>query len=879
MRVEGLKWLDALRARLRLLFFRRSAESRMDEEFRFHIDMATEANVRAGMSDAEARRRALVSFGGVDRHAEEMRDGRGGRWIEDLAWDVRYALRTLRKTPVFSAAALLTLALGVAGTTAVFSLVEGVLLRPLPYQQPDRLVSVEVGMGVLGEAVAMRGEVPAFARVEAYGLQEMSLTGTGEPERLSGVTATSGLFTLLGVAPEIGRTFVPGDERPGSDDVVVIGDGLWRRHFGADCSIIGTRVQLDSVSRTIIGVMPGSFHFPASSTDLWVPLVAEGVPATVLWGSGGYYRVARLGPGATTDRARAEVAALEPRMRGLLPWKMPDDYWKNASVVPLRTRLVGDVRPMLLILFGAVTLLLLVACANVANLLLSRATSRREEVGIRVALGAGRARLVRQMLTESVVLGVVGGGFGVGLAVSLLAVTRRMFPADFPRIGDVAIDLPVLGFALAVSLLTGLLFGLAPALRTSRGESGAALRANSRAGRTRGRQRLSAVIVAGEVAVSGVLLIGAGLLLRSFARLVDVDPGFAVQGVVVAKVAPPEVRYTTEADRGRFYDQLLERLRTLPNATAAAVGTGVPFGGDAYGSVFLIAGRPEPATSGDWPLADARVTVSTGYFQALGIPLLEGRAFTPEDRPDGRPVAIVSRALAQRYWPSEDVVGQRVKLVWEKEWRTIVGVVGDVEWTDLAAARGPALYVPLAQGPTGPMRVVVRTAGAPTAAARALRGVVASVDQDTPVSDVETQRQLLSNSLARPRSTAVLLAAFAVLALVLGAVGIYGVTAYAVTQRTREYAIRLALGASGERVLWLVLRWGAALAAIGITAGLAGAALLTRLLAGLLFGVGPHDRLTFVAVPVLMAAVVLAASYFPARRAIRMDPARALRAE
>lgn len=851
----------------------------MDEEFRFHIDMMTDANVRAGMPPEEARRRALVAFGGVERHKEAMRDERGARWLHGSGADLRYAFRTLRRAPGFTVAAVLTLALGIGGTTAVFSLVETVLLRPLPFREPGRLVGVEAGMGVLGEVLTLRRNVDAFERVEAYGSREVSLTGAGEPERLTAAAVTTGLLPMLGVGAEPGRTFLRDEDEPASADVAVISHGLWRRRFGADPAVVGSRIELDGAARTIVGVMPASFRFPTRSTELWVPIITEGLSPSVLWGTGGFWKVARLQPGVGLERANAEVASLGPRMRELLPWTMPEDYWRHATVTPLRDRVVGDVQPLLLTLFGAVTLLLLVACANVANLLLSRAASRTREVAIRGALGAGRPRVVRQMLTESVVLALLGGGAGLGLAFVAIASVRQLLPPDFPRLAEVGIDLPVLGFALAASLTTSLVFGLVPALRSARRNPGATFAGGGRAGTTRERRRLSAFIVAAEVAVSVVLIIAAGLLLRSFSRLLEVDPGFGAQDVVVAKVAPPEFRYPEDGDRADLYHRLLERMESLPGVTTVAVGSGVPFGGDAFGSVFLIEGRPEPAASGDWPLADVRLTVSADYFRALGVPHLEGRPFTAADDAAAPGVAIVSRALAARYWPDEDAVGKRLKLVWEDDWRTIVGVVGDVRWKDLGDSDGPALFVPLAQGPTGPMRVVARTSGNPAAVARAIPDLVGSVDEDTPVSDLRTQRDLVSASLAQPRWATALLTIFAILALALGAVGIYGVTSYAISERTREYAIRIALGAPRKHVLWRLVRWGAGLAAAGIVAGLAGAALATRLMDSMLFGVSPRDTLTFVAVPLVMAAVALAASWLPARRAIRADPVQALRAE
>ncbi len=873
-------WMRGRVRQLRALFRKAREDRELDAEVRFHVDMETEKNLRLGMDADEARRRALIAFGGTERMKEEVRAARWTRWIEDLLADARYAVRALARRPGFTAAAVTTLALGIGGTTAVFSVVEGVLLRPLPYRDPGRVVRVDAGMGVMGEVLALRGRVAAFADVEAYGaFGALSLTGSGEPERLASAAVTPGLFPLLGVEAALGRTFLAKEDEPGSDDVVILSHGLWIRRFGGDRSIVGRRIVLDGVSRAVVGVMPAGFHFPNDATEAWIPVVTAGLDPGMLWGAGGYRKVARLRPDATPEGAALEVASLESTMRALLPWAMPDDYWKTPSVVPLRDALVGGVRPTLLILLGAVGLLLLVACANVANLLLSRAAARREEIAVRAALGARRARLVRQLLTESLVLGLLGGVSGLALAVGAVASLRRAFPPELPRLGEVAIDGRVLAFALAASLATGLLFGLVPALRASRSGGGTFLEGTRAGGGTRERHRLSGVLVAGQIAVSTVLVIAAGLLVRSLGRLLEVDPGFRAGSVVVATVAPPAFRYPEAPDRVRFYDALLERLASLPGAATVAVGSGVPFGGDAYGSVFLIEGRPDPSATGDWPQADARLTVSADYFRALGIPVLAGRPFTAADRAEAPGVAVVSAALAHRYWPGQDPIGQRLRLVFDPDWRTVVGVVGDVKWSELSDQDGPALYVPLDQGPTGPMRVVVRAAGAPAAVAGRLRDVVTSVDPDTPVSDVRTGERLLSDALAQPRSATGLLAVFAALALALGAVGTYGVTAYAVSRRMREYGIRLALGAPRKRLLWLVLRRGALLAAVGIGLGLVGALAATRLLSGVLFGVSPLDPLTFAAVPLLLAAAVLAASWLPARQALRADPVRVLGSE
>ncbi len=873
-------WIRGRAKQLRALLRKERVERELDAEVRFHIEMETQQNVRSGMSAAEARRRALLCFGGTEKFKEEVRQARWTRVVEDAVADVRFAVRSLAKRPGFAAASVLTLALGIGGTTAVFSVVEGVLLKPLPYADPERLVEIDAGMGVMGEVLAMRGRVAALQRVEAYqATGEVSLTGEADPERLAAARVTPGLFTVLGASARIGRTFLPEEDRPGSDAVVLLGDGLWRRRFGSDPSLVGRRIDVDGVSRTVVGVMPAGFRFPSPAIQLWIPVVTEGVPPPVLWGSGGYHKIGRLRPGAAPGEARREVRALEPRMRELLPWTMPAEYWSDPLVVPLRDEMVGEIRPMLLLLFGAVALLLLVACANVANLLLARATARRGEVSIRAALGARRARIVRQLLTESLVLGLAGGGAGLGLAFGAVALLHCAALMDFPRIGEVTMDARVLGFAFAASLATSVLFGLVPALRASGSRAGATLAEGARAGTSRERQRLSAALVIAQIAVSAVLVIGATLLLRSFGRLIAVDPGFRPESVVVAKVAPPRFRYPEDEDRARFYRDVLERLASLPGPHAQAIGTGVPFGGDAFGSVFLIEGRPEPASSGDWPLADARLTVSAGYFRALGVPVLSGRRFTSADREGAPGVAIVSRGLAHRYWPGEDVVGKRLRLVFDEEWRTVVGVVGDVKWSDLGASAGSALYVPLGQGPNGSMRVVLRTGGDASAASAAVRSAVALVDGDAPVSDIRTERQLLSASLARPRSLTGLLALFAALALGLGAVGTYGVTAYAVGLRTREYGIRFALGAPRRHVLWLVLRRAGMLAIGGITVGVVAAFLASRVLSGALYGVSPVDPITFTVAPLVLVAVVLVASYVPARHATRVEPIRVLRSE
>ncbi|HEX7049880.1 MAG TPA: ABC transporter permease [Longimicrobiales bacterium] len=800
--------------------------------------------------------------------------------METLFHDLRYALRSLRKAPGFAGVAVLTLALGIGANTAIFSVVDGVLLRPLPYPEPDRLVSFVEAGSYKGAFLEYRERAESFEAIAAYTPgQAFSLTGRGEPVRLEGAVVSAGLFSVLGAKPLLGRTFLPGEDEAGREPVVVLSHGLWQQRFGADPGIIGEEVRLDGIARTVVGVMPPGFRFPSASTQLWVPASIRAADPIDLWGMSVGTTIARLRPGVTLEEARTEVRTLEPRMRELFPWDMPEDYGRNATVVPLRDRIVGDVRPMLLVLLGAVGFVLLIACANVANLLLARATTRRRELAVRVALGAGRRRLMRQLLTESVMLAALGGIVGLFLAFWGVELLVAGLPADTPRLAGIGIDGRVLGFTAALTFATGLVFGVLPALRASRSEPHDALKEGGRTA-TGARTRLSAALVVTEIALAVVLVTGAGLLIRSFWRLLRVDPGFRVENVVAATVAPPTFRYADGAARRAFYQELLGRLEALPGVTGAGITDRLPFGGRNYGSVFVIEGRPDPATQGgDWPLADIAATISADYLRTMGIRVLRGRGFTPADRADAPGVVLINQALARRYWPDEDPIGRRIRGPGSVPWLTIVGIVDDVAYNRLADTDLPAFYMPLLQHGPEVVSVVVRSTADPATLAANLRAVVASIDEDTPVSDVRAMAQRVSDSLGRPRFTMLLLTAFAAAALILGAVGIYGVIAYAVSQRIHEIGIRMALGARAGDVLGMVVRQGAALAMIGIAVGLLAAFATTRLLAGLLYGVGATDAATFLAVPLLLGAVALAASWIPARRAARVDPVVALRNE
>ena len=838
-----------------LRFLGPNVEADVDEELRFHLEMRTRELIERGMDPVAARREAERRFGNLDEvqracREEGHRREKGQRRREtfaDLRQDLLYALRALRKNPGFTAVAVLTLALGIGANTAIFSVVNAVLLQPLPYTEPDALVSVSGGMSVRGEFLQIREQVDAFADVAAYNTSnELSLTGQGEPVRLQSASVSPNLFGVLGVGPALGRTFLP-DEGAAHPDVAVLSYGLWRQRFGGDPDVIGQLIHLGGIARTVVGVMPPGFRFPERNTEVWIPIQTEGVSPPELWGWGGYEPIGRLRPGVTPEQARAEVGTLTPRLRELIPWKMPDDYWQNASLIPLKERIVGDVRPMLLVLLGAVGLVLLVACVNIANLLLARGATRRKELAVRTALGAGRTRLIRQLLTESTLLALLGGALGLLLAWGGVAALRAVLPANTPRLNEIGIDGWVLAFGFALALGTGVLFGALPALRASRTDPQRALRSGGRSD-AGGGGRLSGTLVAAEVALATVLVIGAGLLIQSFARLAQVDPGFPTEGLVSATVAPPEFRFGDEVARSGFYQELLQRLETVPGVRMAAASSNIPFGGRSFGSVFTIEGRPDPASEGgDWPMARVRSVISEDYLQTLGVPLLRGRGFTSSDRAGAPQVVLIDRALARKYWPGEDPVGKRIRYPGEEEWRTVVGVVGEVKHDRLDETAEGTLYTPMLQGgSTTPTSIVLRTAGDPSAVAANLRAVVASVDPDTPVSDIRTVEQLVSQSVAQPRFTTLLLALFAGVALLLGAVGIYGVLAYAVSQRIPEIGVRMALGAKAEDVLRLVVRRGLVLALAGVLVGLVAAWGATRLMSSLLYGIGATDPLTFI---------------------------------
>ncbi|HEX8696734.1 MAG TPA: ABC transporter permease [Longimicrobium sp.] len=880
-------WARVVRARLYGLLRKGRIEREMDEEMRFHIRMRAEENVRRGMAPEEARRAAERSFGNLARIKDAARDVRGGGLPETLLQDLRYGARTLRRAPAFALTVVLTSALAIGANTAIFSVVDAVLLRPLPFEDPGRLARLWGGLAD-GTAERIPVSYPNFAdyrsqartlrNVAAYSPTSAVLRAPGgEPESVWGARASADLFPLLGVRPELGRAYSPEEDRPDGPPVVVLGHELWRRRFASDPGVVGRQVTLDDRSVTVVGVMPPGFRFPVEGerSEYWVPVASDPGSAERLPNRRGKYLlvIARLGPGVGLERARAEIETIGRRLEAQYP--DANTGWRF-RLVPLREDVVGGARPALLVLLGAVGLVLLISCANVANLLLARAAARADEIAVRRALGASRARIVRQLLTESLLLSLAGGALGLLLAGWLVRAIARAGPADVPRLADAGLNAPVLGFALALSVVTGIVFGLAPALQGSRGSPGGSLKEGGR-GATDGvrRTRLRGVLVASEAALSLMLLAGAGLLAKSFARLLQTEPGYETGRVLTSRVSLSEARHPEPARQAAVFRQVLRRVEAVPGVEAVGAARFLPLGGrDSY-DVFRVVGRA-PFAPGAEPVVRYQVA-SPGYFRAMGIPLLRGRPFTDGDAEGSPPVLVVNQAFARRHLPGEDPLGRRVA-IGDQPPREIVGVVGDVRHRGLDEEAQPEFYVPYLQAPRPELHLVVRAAAAdPARLAPAVRRAVREVAPDALVHETRTMDALLGRSVARRRFHTLLLGSFALTALVLATLGIYGVTAYTVTQRTHEIGIRVALGARRGDVLRLVVGRGMAPALAGIALGLAGALAATRVMAGLLYGVGPGDPPVFAGVSLLLAATALAACYLPARRATGVDPAVALR--
>ncbi|MGH9310458.1 MAG: ADOP family duplicated permease [Vicinamibacterales bacterium] len=878
--MELARWSRLAWMRLRALVRAGALDDELDEELRFHLDHLVETNIARGLSPAAARREALLAMDGIERRKEECRDTRGVRLVHDVVQDVRYAARTLRRAPAFTTASILTLALGIGATAAMFTVVNGVLLRPLPFPEPDRLFLVALSpksflMPQPGMAdatyVQFKERDRVFQHLAAFSSYKGNLVGAGEPVVLNAARVTTEFFDALAVQPAMGRTFQATDGGTGRGHTVVLSDRLWRSRFGSDPAIVGKDVTLNAVRHTAIGVMPAGFDFPGA-IDAWTPHVVTIDPGRSLL----VPVLGRLKPEISVDQA---VAGFETVVASL-PDGIPEDRaaW-DVGLLPLKELLVGDVRRPLRLFAGAVLLVLLVACANVANLLLARASGRDREIAVRAAIGAGRRRLVRQLITESVLLSAIGAAFGVLLArwtvPGLLALAP---PGRIPRTDMIRIDGATLAFAAGVALITGVLFGLAPALRLTRDRLPMTALPGNRT--TGGHERYRAALVVAEIALALVLLTGAGLLAKSFLRLRAVDNGFRVDNVVRMSLELPQSAYSTPERVHAFHDTMLARLSTLPHVVAAGVVNWLPLGRMHLNGDFRIDGAgQDPGFNVD------KTAVSPGYFRAMGIRLQRGREFDEHDTQTSPGVAVVSRSVARAVDPSENALGRRIS-VWgrdnARQWLTIVGVVDDVKQLGPSQKSHAAVYQPYLQvGQLSFLRdmtYVVRTASDPLAAVPALRNVLRSVDQNQPAS-IGLMRDTLEAATAEPAFYARLLGIFALLAVILALVGTYGVIAYSVVQRSHEIGLRMALGARSSRVFWMVIRRTVMLGAAGVILGTAAAWGVTRSLRAFLFEITPTDPATFAAVALAIFATAVLAGAMPARRATRVDPLVALRHE
>jgi putative ABC transport system permease protein len=814
--------------------------------------------------------------------------------MNTLLQDIRFGLRMLLKSPSISIVATIALALGIGANTAIFSVVNAVLLRPLPFPDPDSLVALfetdtqrgqQRGSHSYPNFMDVRAQNTVFEHVSTYHGSDYIMTGRGEPARLQGAVVTTDLFPLLGVQPMLGRTFLPDEDKPTETGrVVILSHALFQQRFGGDPSILNQSITLEGISFTVVGVMPPSFEFPIQNdpVELWTTIAGDASgdePITVQRGAHFLNVIGRLKPGVTQEQAQAELTAIAARLEQQYP---DTNTHKSLRIESALTALVGDIRPALLILLGAVACVLLIACANVANLLLARATSRHKEMAIRAALGASRTRVVRQLLTESVLLSLVGGGVGMLLAVWWSDLMVALGKEDIPRAIHVGMDWRVLGFTLGVSLLTGLIFGLAPAFHSSKTELVESLKEGARgtsAGSFANVIRKALVVI--ELGFAVLLLTGAALLIQSLWRLQTVNSGLRPENILTFNVTLPDVKYKSER-QSQFFIDLKKRLEATPGVQSASSILPLPLSGDRFGISFEIEGRP--VAPKDQPSADF-FTTGVGYFKTMGIPVIKGRDFEDRDRHGSTPVIIVTETFARQHFPNEDPIGKRIKpgiSTFEDEkstMREIVGVVGDIRNRSLSTESKPAYYVPQTQVPFTQMVTVVKTVGEPRSLISAATKEVAAMDQDVPLFSVKSMEEYLSASVAAPRFSTTLLSIFAGVALVLTIVGLYGVMSYSVAQRTNEIGIRMALGAQSHDVLLMIVRQGSILILIGLAIGLTGAFALTRLISSLLFGVTAKDPFTFVVVSVLLAFVALLACYVPALRATKVDPMDALRCE
>jgi predicted permease len=865
----------------------------LDEDIRDHIERETEDNIERGMAPDEARLMALRKFGNVARIKEEAREVWSLVWLEQLVQDVRVGLRMLRKNPGFTAVAVLTMALGIGANTAIFSVVYAVLLKPLPYTNPQQLFTAfqankqqgieETGCSYLNYE-DWRAQNHVFSELGGVLAHQLTLTGRGDPTIVNVSVVTPEFFALLDAKPLVGRIFLPEDGKQGAPPAAILSEDLWRRRFGADPKITGSPIELDKRLYTIIGVIPSDFRTPFFNTrqEVWVPLVQDPLFSTFMPRRGvhGIPVIVRLKPGVSVAQAQTEMDAISERLAREFPAE--NKGW-TVRLVPLQKEITGDVRTPLLVLLCAVGLVLLIACANIANLLLARATSRSKEIAVRTALGARRARIVRQLLSESAVLGLLGGGVGIALAVWGVHALGSLVPKSLLQGNAIRVDNQVLGFAVLLSLIAGIAFGLVPAIFAANPDVQNSLReGGGRSGESRNRRRARSFMAVAEISLAMVLLVTAGLLLRSFAKLISVSPGFEPQNIVKADISLPQFKYSTPQQWTAFSEELLPRIQSDPGLHNTAVAVPRPIVDNNVNLPFEIVGNPQSASASSSRRADW-ASVSPDYFRVMGIPLMAGRLFNAHDIASAPRVSIVSETMARLYFPNENPIGKQITFAFPpgsgERPHEIVGIVDDIRDVALGQNPGPMMYVPFAQAPLWGANLVVRTTLTTESVAGAIRQEVGNIDKDVPVTDVEKMPDLINASIAQSRFRTFLLGLFAAMALVLAATGIFGVISYSVSRRTNEIGIRIALGASRKTILGLILRETLRLTLAGLAAGLPCALLASHFARHLLFNVSANDPATLAAVALCLAVVAVLAGYIPARRAMRVDPLVALRCE
>ncbi|HJQ25490.1 MAG TPA: ABC transporter permease [Blastocatellia bacterium] len=893
-------WRNEIRQRLAGLRLEPTREDEIIEELSQHLDDRYSELRADGLTAAEARRAVLIELQDGQLLAEELRrlertiaivpvlgEPKGRTLMNDLWQDVRYGLRVLRQHPGFTLIAVVTLALGIGANTAIFSLVNGILLRPLPYREPDRLVRLIQSSPALGlptwgisqaDFVAYRDQNSTFETFALFTNGGVNLTGDGEPEHLSVTNVSADFFKVFAANPMLGRTFQEGEDTPGKNGVCVISYGLWQRRFGGDPQVIGKGLTLNNTPTEIVGVMPAEFKYPRLDTEMWIPL-ALNPTRTAPYGFSG---IGRMQPGVQIAQAQADTTNIVQNFGRQHPDKSEAAGLKEGNgprtiVTPLKETLVGKTEKPLLVLLSAVAAVLLIACANVANLLLARATARTREIAVRVALGATPSRIARQLLTESVLLSFIGAVVGTGLAALGLRLLDRIPITGVARIEEVSLSGAVLAFTAGLALLTGLLFGLVPALRAY--GMGLAAGMNEGGRGSSSNQRLGSALVAAQFALSLILLIGTGLLLKSFQRLESVNPGFNPEQTLTMSATLPRTRYNKPELAMQFYNNTIERLRNAPGVQAVGFATDLPFAGNGNEDGFLIEGQTPPDGNVTHMEQAVLQAFTPGVLQALGLPLLSGRDFQETDTANSPAVALIDEPLARHYFPNGDAIGKRIETTGDLQWMTIVGIVGGVHHFNLGEERQPHIYTPMAQNTDSRAFLIVRTDSPPAAMMSTVRAAVKQVEPDLPIYQVRSMTELVGQTLSTQRLTNGLLTAFAVLALLLAAVGIYGTMSVYVGSRTKEFGIRLALGAQPNALLLSVLRQGLRLTAAGVAVGLAGALALTQTIKSLLFEVSTTDPSIFISLPVLLVTVALAACYVPARRSARVDPLVALRYE